>query len=93
MAGALHNPKGKQSHSKKPKLPTLKAVYCFDASSIFICQNPDFRVQARKMSSTYQAVQHFLNPQKGVGVFLHMGIKMAEVNTEVEASVFLSDQH
>ena len=29
----------------------------------------------------------------GVGVLLHMGIQMVEVNREVQASVLLSDQH
>ena len=41
MAGALHSPKGMWLHLKNPKLPTVKAIYCFDASFIFICQNPN----------------------------------------------------
>ena len=36
------------SHLKKPKLPTVKVVYCFNASSIFICQNPDLRSKQEK---------------------------------------------
>ena len=48
MASALQSPKGMQSHSKNPKLPTVKAVYCFDAASIFICQNPDLRSKQEK---------------------------------------------
>ena len=35
------------------------------------------------MSSTYQTLQHPLNPQQGIGVLPCMGVKMAEVNTEV----------
>ena len=35
-------------HLKKPKLPTVNAVYCFDNSSILICQNPDFRSRHKK---------------------------------------------
>ena len=31
------------SHSKNPRFPTVKAVYCFDALSIAICQKPTFR--------------------------------------------------
>ena len=44
----LQSPKGMQSHLKNPKLPTVKVVYCFDASSIFICQNPDLRSKQEK---------------------------------------------
>ena len=40
-----------QLHSKNPKLPTVKGVYCFNASSIFICQNPDFRSKQAKYPS------------------------------------------
>ena len=43
VAGALHSPKGMLSHSKKPRLPTVNAVCCFDDSSILICQNADFK--------------------------------------------------
>ena len=41
-SGALQSPKGILSHSRNPRLPTVKAVYCFDTSSILICQNLDF---------------------------------------------------
>ena len=44
----LQSPKGMQLHLKNSKLPTVKAVYCFDASSIFICQNPDLRSKQEK---------------------------------------------
>ena len=43
VAGTLHSPKDMQSHSKKPRLPTMNVVYCFDDSSILICQNLYFR--------------------------------------------------
>ena len=70
-----------QSHSKKPKLPTVNAVYCFDKLSILI-----FRIQTlglgMKMTSTYQTLQCLLDPQQWVGVFLHVGIKMAEIYTK-----------
>ena len=48
MASALQSPKGILSHLKNPKLPTVKAVYCFNTSFIFICQNPDFRSRQEK---------------------------------------------
>ena len=48
MDGALHRPKGMWSHIKKPRLSTVNAVYCFDNSSILICQNLDFRARHKK---------------------------------------------
>ena len=48
IAVTLHSPKGIRSHSKNSKLSTVKAVYCLDASSILICQNPDFRCRQEK---------------------------------------------
>ena len=40
--------KGHAVAFENPKLPTVKAVYCFDASSIFICQNPNLRSRHKK---------------------------------------------
>ena len=48
MASTLQSPKGVQSHLKNPKLPTVNVVYCFNASSIFICQNPNLRSRQEK---------------------------------------------
>ena len=48
VAGALQSPKGRQLHLKKPRLPTVNAVYCFEDSSILICQNLDFRSRHEK---------------------------------------------
>ena len=48
ITSTLQSPKGMQSHSKNPKLPTVKAVYCFNASSIYICQNPNLRSKQEK---------------------------------------------
>ena len=42
VAGVLHSPKAMQSHSKKPRLPMVNVVYCFNSSSILILQNLDF---------------------------------------------------
>ena len=55
VAGALQSLKAMRSHSKNPKLPTVKVVYCFDAFSIFICQNPNLRSRLEKN------VQHLPN--------------------------------
>ena len=38
-----------QLHLKKPKLPTLKAVYFFNTSSIFIHQNHDLRSKQKNV--------------------------------------------
>ena len=48
MAGTLHSPNGICSHSKNPMFPTVKAVYCFEASSIVIYKNPDFKSKQEK---------------------------------------------
>ena len=37
-----------QLHSKNPKLPIVKVVYYFNASSIFFCQYPDLRSKQEK---------------------------------------------
>ena len=71
----------------------MKAVYCFNAFSNFICQNPQFKVQAGKMSSTYQTLQCLLHSRLGVGVLFHACIQMAEVNAKLQASILLPYQH
>ena len=48
VASALQSAKGILSHLKNLGLPMVKAVYCFDTSSILICQNPDFRSRQEK---------------------------------------------
>ena len=59
----------------------MKVVYCFDASSIFIGQNPNFR-------SRYKNVQHLLDSlmppefMAGGRSLFCMGIQMVEVNIE-----------
>ena len=37
-----------QAHLKKPRLPTVNAVYCFYDLSILICQKTDFRSRQEK---------------------------------------------
>ena len=78
----IAQPKGHAITFKNPTMPTLKAVYCFDASSIFICQNPNLSSRHKKMSSSYQTLQPLLNSCEGVGVLLHMCVQAVEVNTE-----------
>ena len=92
VAGALHSPKDMQSHSKKPRLPTVNAVYCFDSSLILICQNSDFR-------SRHENAQHrpgfecLLDSWQWVEIFLHAGIEMAELYAKAETPVLLLNQY
>ena len=46
----------------------MKVVYCFDASPNFYLQKPQLEVQAWKIFSAYQTLQHLLNSLQGVGV-------------------------
>ena len=48
---ALHSPKGILSHSYRPMLPRVKAVYCLDSSSIGTCQNPEFMSNVEKWAA------------------------------------------
>ena len=48
VAGALHSPNSMWLHLKNPKFPMVKAVYCFKASSIAICQNLAFKSRQEK---------------------------------------------
>ena len=82
-----------QLHLKNPKLPTMKAVYCFDASSNFICQNPNLRSRQEKMSSTYQILQSLLFSGQGVGVLFHAIVKAVEVNAKLQATILLPYQY
>ena len=75
VAGTLNSPKGMQSHSKKPKLPTVNAVYCFDNLCILICQNPDFRSRHEKWLAPTRLSNASWILQQWVGVFLCVGIK------------------
>ena len=48
---ALHSPKGILSHSYRPILPRVKAVYCLDSSSIGTYQNPEFISNVEKWAA------------------------------------------
>ena len=45
----LHSQNGMRSHSKKSSDPTVKVVYCLDASSISTCQKPDLKSKLENM--------------------------------------------
>ena len=48
LAGALHSPNSIHSHSKNPRFPTVKAVYCFDVLPVAIYQKPTFTSKQEK---------------------------------------------
>ena len=48
---ALHSLKGILSHSYKPMLPNVKAVYCLDSSSVGTCQNPELRSKVEQWAA------------------------------------------
>ena len=83
VASALQSPKGMQSHLENPKLPTLKVVYCFDASSIFICQNPNLRSMQEKFQAPTKLSKASCILGRGYESFFCVGIKVAEVNAEL----------
>ena len=60
----------------------VKVVYYLYASSILICQNPNFRSRQEKWPVPTSLSKASLNSQQGLGVLLHTGVKMVEVNTE-----------
>ena len=53
VAGALVAPKGILLHSKNPKGPKVKAVYCLLSSSISPCQYPDFESKDEKTQDPF----------------------------------------
>ena len=54
----------------------VKAVYCFDASSIAIHQEPAFKSKQEKYPCTNLALNGFLYPWEQIGVFLGSGIQL-----------------
>ena len=81
VGGALHSPKGILSHSYRPILPRVKAVYCLDSSSIGTCQNPEFMSNVGTPSETLQCLT---DVRQWVGVLDSQRVKLSEVNTKVE---------
>ena len=53
VARALVAPKGILLHSKNPKGPRVKAVYCLLSSSISTFQYPDFKSKDEKMQDPF----------------------------------------
>ena len=60
VVGALCNPKGICSCLKNPRFLTMKAVYCFDVSSMVIWQKPTFRSRQEKISNTNKTLNGLL---------------------------------
>ena len=52
-----------------------------------------FEIQAGKMSGTHQALQHLLYSWERVGILLCVGVQAAEVDTKMQAAIFLPYQH
>ena len=44
----ITQPNGMYAYSKNPMFPMVKAVHCFEASSMAICQNPAFKSKQEK---------------------------------------------
>ena len=57
---------------KESYVPHSKTVYCFEASSIEICQNPAFQDQARKVPCASQALE-LPSPEEGEPPGKHPG--------------------
>ena len=71
----------------------MKAVYCFNASSIFICQNLDLRSKQEECLVPTKLSQHLLYSGERVGILLRASIQAAEVNTKMQATIFLLHQY
>ena len=65
-----------QLHSKKPRLPTLNAVYCLDDSSILICQNLDLGSRHGKQPALTKPSKASLILGNGYESFFVQSIKM-----------------
>ena len=79
------------SHSKKPNDPTVKAVYCLDASSISTCQKPNLKLK----------LENIWDPSKlsniswmwgGITVFLGSHIQLPKVYAKAEATVLFPNK-
>ena len=67
----------------------VKVVYCFDAASMAICQNP-LSDPGKKTSCSNQAFYGLLYLEKHIGVFLGSDIEPTEVNAKVQTTIFLA---
>ena len=50
----------------------VKAVYCWDSSTIFTCQNPLLKSIMVKMHHAYHTFQCFLDPQQRIQILFHV---------------------
>ena len=95
VAGALHSPNGMCSHSKNPKFPTVKAVYCYKASSIAICQkwpsNPGRRSIFHQLNSQWLLVS--LRADRSLSWFSHLVCKSQCRTPELHLSCSLTQWH
>ena len=78
------------SHPKNPEISMVKAVYCFYATSMAICQKSTFRSRAGKTSCPNQAFYGFLYFRKWIGIFLSSDIELTKINGKVQTSVLLA---
>ena len=86
----LHSPKGILSHSYRPILPRVKAVYCLDSSSIGTCQNPEFMLNVKKWAAPVRLSSVSKDVRQWVGVLDSQRVKISEVKTEAQRPVLLS---
>ena len=82
ITSALQSPKGIWSHFKKPQVTYCEGSVLLQCLLHFYLPEPQFEVQAGKMSCTYQTLQCLLYSGQGVGVLFHACIKMVEVDAE-----------
>ena len=68
----------------------VKAVYCFNASCIAICQKPAFRSKKEKYPALTRLSMASFVGGKLIGDFLGSGIQLMKVNAKVQTSIFLA---
>ena len=71
----------------------MKVVYCFNASSIFICQNLDLRSKQEKCPAPTKLLQCLQYSRQRVGILFHASIQVVKVDTEMQAAILLPHQH
>ena len=68
VAGALHSPKGMQSHSKKAKVANGKCSVLLWQFIHLDLPESGLQVEAWKVTTAYQTLQCLFNSQQGVGI-------------------------
>ena len=64
-------------------------MYCFDASSIVICQNPNFRSKQEKYPAPTRLLMASCIQGSRWGVFSGLGIELTKVSAKAQTSIFL----